>query len=215
MPPTPRSQTPPRPEPAGTDENDESSWIETADKRDRGPPAYRPKGVPAAAKNYLNDSIEMSLDERFAKLMGQMDANFKNAIAKRSEQTTEMFATRSAARIGDIKARLRRAASRTIRTISKPCAKQQQNQDRFKQSAAKYADGHASVLVAAWIMDKHEKSCSSMDKHEKNRRDTSKQHYTTWSYRRWEAALKSSELEEQLCAVRQTRDVAARVLAAT
>ncbi|KAH6922517.1 hypothetical protein HPB50_015257 [Hyalomma asiaticum] len=144
---TPLSPTPSRPEPAGMDTDDESSSVETADERENRPPTGKRIALdPARPDNKKRcgryeklrqrvDNIEKNLDERFAKQMAQMDEMFNNAIAKLSEHMTQMFATQST-RINDIEARLPPAAGRPIRTINKPYARQQPNQQQQQNTQA-------------------------------------------------------------------------------
>ncbi|KAH6936205.1 hypothetical protein HPB50_014977 [Hyalomma asiaticum] len=144
---TPLSPTPSRPEPAGMDTDDESGSVETADERENRPPTGKRIALdPARPDNKKRcgryeklrqrvDNIEKNLDERFAKQMAQMDEMFNNAIAKLSEHMTQMFATQST-RINDIEARLPPAAGRPIRTIKKPYARQQPNQQQQQNTQA-------------------------------------------------------------------------------
>ncbi|KAH6920071.1 hypothetical protein HPB50_028941 [Hyalomma asiaticum] len=144
---TPLSPTPSRPEPAGMDTDDESGSVETADERENRPPTGKRIALdPARPDNKKRcgryeklrqrvDNIEKNLDERFAKQMAQMDEMFNNAIAKLSEHMTQMFATQST-RINDIEARLPPAAGRPIRTINKPYARQQPNQQQQQNTQA-------------------------------------------------------------------------------
>ncbi|KAL1470443.1 hypothetical protein MTO96_024181 [Rhipicephalus appendiculatus] len=140
--PSPQSLTPSRPEAAGMDTDDESSsGGEGADGREDRPctakrialdparpePARR-RGRYEKVQKEINN-IENSLDERFEKHVAQMNDMLNAAIAKLSEQVTQMLAAH-VARIENIEARLPPAAGRPIRTISKPYARQQQNQQQ-------------------------------------------------------------------------------------
>lgn len=129
------------------DTDDESGSVETADERENRPPTGKRIALdPARPDNKKRcgryeklrqrvDNIEKNLDERFAKQMAQMDEMFNNAIAKLSEHMTQMFATQST-RINDIEARLPPAAGRPIRTINKPYARQQPNQQQQQNTQA-------------------------------------------------------------------------------
>lgn len=139
-PPAPRCSTPSRPEAAGMDTDDASSSWEGADgSEDRPCTAKRIALDPARHETDRGgryeklqkqiDTIENSLDERFAKQAAQMNDMFNGAIAKLSEQMTQML-TAHMARIENIEARLPQAAGRPIRTMSKPYARQQQNQQQ-------------------------------------------------------------------------------------
>lgn len=140
-PPTPRSSTPSRPEAAGMDTDDESSSGEGAGgSEDRPCTAKRIALDPARHESTQRfgrydklqkqiDTIETSLDERFAKQVAQMNDMFNSAIAKLSEQMTQML-TAHTARIENIEARLPPSAGRPIRTVSKPYARQQQSQQQ-------------------------------------------------------------------------------------
>lgn len=137
-PPASRSPSPTRPAPACMDTDDESSSVETADEREDRPCTAKRIALdparPETKRQYGRhdklqkrvDSIEESLNERFATQTAQMNEMFSNAIAKLSEQMTQLFAAHSA-RIDDIEARLPPAAGRPIRAMSKPYARQHQN----------------------------------------------------------------------------------------
>ncbi|KAH7951570.1 hypothetical protein HPB52_010363 [Rhipicephalus sanguineus] len=140
-PPTPRSSTPSRPEAAGVDTDDESSSGEGAGGRKYRPctakrialdPARHESTQRCGRYDKLQkqvDTIETSLDERFAKQVAQMNDMFNSALAKLSEQMTQML-TAHRARIENIEARLPPSAGRPIRTVSKPYARQQQNRQQ-------------------------------------------------------------------------------------
>ncbi|KAH8009047.1 hypothetical protein HPB51_009656 [Rhipicephalus microplus] len=140
-PPTPRSSTPSRPEAVGMDTDDESSSGEGAGGREDRPciakrialdPARHESTQRFGRYDKLQkqiDTIETSLDERFAKQVAQMNDMFNSAIAKLSEQMTQML-TAHTARIENIEARLPPSAGRPIRTVSKPYARQQQSQQQ-------------------------------------------------------------------------------------
>ncbi|KAH8042308.1 hypothetical protein HPB51_021392 [Rhipicephalus microplus] len=140
-PPTPRSSTPSRPEAARMDMDDESSSGEGAGGREDRPciakrialdPARHESTQRFGRYDKLQkqiDTIETSLDERFAKQVAQMNDMFNSAIAKLSEQMTQIL-TAHTARIENIEARLPSSAGRPIRTVSKPYARQQQSQQQ-------------------------------------------------------------------------------------
>ncbi|KAH7961664.1 hypothetical protein HPB52_011175 [Rhipicephalus sanguineus] len=140
-PPTPRSSTPSRPEAAGVDTDDESSLGEGAGGREDRPctakrialdPARHESTQRCGRYDKLQkqiDTIETSLDERFAKQVAQMNDMFNSALGKLSEQMTQML-TAHTARIENIEARLPPSAGRPIRTVSKPYARQQHNQQQ-------------------------------------------------------------------------------------
>ncbi|KAH6948817.1 hypothetical protein HPB50_026553 [Hyalomma asiaticum] len=102
-PPAPRCSTPSRPEAAGMDTDDASSSWEGADgNEDRPCTAKRIALDPARHETDRRggryeklqkqiDTIENSLDERFAKQAAQMNDMFNGAIAKLSEQMTQML----------------------------------------------------------------------------------------------------------------------------
>ncbi|KAH7943730.1 hypothetical protein HPB52_010989 [Rhipicephalus sanguineus] len=129
-PPTPRSSTPSRPEAAGVDRDDESSSVEGAGGREDRPctakrialdPARHESTQRCGRYDKLQKqihTIETSLDERFAKQVAQMNDMFNSALAKLSEQMTQML-TAHTARIENIQARLPPSAGRPIRTAER------------------------------------------------------------------------------------------------
>ncbi|KAH7975515.1 hypothetical protein HPB52_002343 [Rhipicephalus sanguineus] len=130
-PPTPRSSTPSRPEVAGVDTDNESSSGEGAGGREDRPctakrialdPARHESTQRCGRYDKLQkqiDTIETSLDERFAKQVAHMNDMFNGALAKLSEQITQML-TAHTARIENIEARLPPSAGRPIRTVNSP-----------------------------------------------------------------------------------------------
>ncbi|CAN8013084.1 unnamed protein product, partial [Ixodes pacificus] len=141
--PPPPPPLPPRPVPAEVAKADGGS-VETTDDPEDHPvsskraaldperPAPEPSGGRYERLQKRVESIEKSLDERFAKQTEQINEMFNvvnNSVAQLAEQLTQALAT-LAARTDDVEARLPPVTGRPIRATGKPYARPQQQQQQ-------------------------------------------------------------------------------------
>ncbi|CAN7943584.1 unnamed protein product, partial [Ixodes pacificus] len=141
--PPPPPPLPPRPVPAEVARADGGSVETTDDPEDRPVsskraaldperPATEPSGGRYERLQKRVESIEKSLDERFARQTEQINEMFNvvnNSVAQLAEQLTQALATLTA-RTDDVEARLPPVTGRPIRATGKPYARPQQQQQQ-------------------------------------------------------------------------------------